>query len=113
MQFVRVANKAEFENRRWKRVTLLGRKLAVFREPDDSYYAIEVACKHQNWDLTTGKIDGDIVVCPRHGWVYHLKTGECLSHDSTPLRRYEVRIVGEEIWVSLLPVEKAADKSPD
>jgi len=105
MRFVRIAKTADFDEKRFRRFTLLAKKLAIFKEPDGTYYAIEIACKHQNWDLTTGRIEGDIATCPRHGWVYNIKTGECLSHSSAPLRRYTVKVEGDEIWVSLSPIE--------
>jgi len=105
MQFVKIAKRSDFQNKRFKRVTLLARKLAIFKDGDGAFYGIEIACKHQNWDLTTGRIDGDIATCPRHQWKYNIRTGECLTHDSHRLRRYAVRVEGDDIFISLTPQE--------
>lgn len=106
MQFVRIAKVKDFEGKRFNRYTLLARKVAIFREPDGSFYGIEIACKHQNWDLTTGRIEGDIATCPRHQWSYNIRTGECLTHDSLRLRKYAVKVEGEDIYISLTPSEE-------
>ena len=105
MQFVKVAKTSDFDTCRFRKFSLLARNVAVFKEANGSFYAIEVSCKHQNWDLTTGRFQGDTVTCPRHGWKYNIRTGECLNHESTPLRRYACKVEGDEIHVSLTPVE--------
>lgn len=113
MDFVRVGKTTDFAGKRFRRYTILARKVAVFREPDGSFYAIEFACKHQNWDLSTGRIDGDLVTCPRHGWVYNIRTGACLTHDSKRLRRYAVKVEGGDVYLSVRPVEDADDAPAD
>lgn len=113
MEFVKVAKVKEFEKVRFRRYQILARKLAVFKEPDGSFFAIETACKHQNWDLTTGKIEGDVATCPRHYWKYNLRTGECLTNDSTPLRRYAVKVDNGEVYVSTTPIENGGGNDDD
>jgi nitrite reductase/ring-hydroxylating ferredoxin subunit len=108
MQFVKIAKTSDFEGKRFLRFTLLARKVGIFREPDGSFFAVEIACKHQNWDLTTGRIEGDIATCPRHGWKYNIRTGECLTHDSLRLRRYAVKVEGDDVLVSLTPQSEDA-----
>ena len=46
-----------------------------------------------------GWIEGDVVVCPWHGYEYDLKTGECIGDRKQKLRRYEVIRRGEDIYV--------------
>jgi len=105
MQFVKLAKVSDFANVRFKAFTIMGRRVAIFKEPDGTFYASEVSCKHQNADLLTGRIDGDIVTCPRHQWKYNLFTGECLTHNSARLRRHALKVEGDEIHVSLTPVD--------
>ena len=103
-QFVKVASTADFAHTRMKSVTLLVKKVGIFKRPDGSYFALEMVCKHQAADLTRGQLDGDKVTCPRHGWQYDLNTGRCLNNDSLPLRRHALRLEGDDILVSLSPV---------
>jgi nitrite reductase/ring-hydroxylating ferredoxin subunit len=105
MDYIKIAKVADFKGMRYRKYKILARNVAVFREPDGSFYAIEFNCKHQNWDLSTGKLEGDILTCPRHGWVYDVRTGDCLTHDSTRLRRYGLKVEGDDIYVTALPIE--------
>ena len=92
MQFVKVALVAELAERSFVVVSLLGKRVGVFKEPDGSFRAIEVTCKHQGADLTKGEINGDEVTCPRHGWRYDLRSGDCLSHNAPSLRHHRSRV---------------------
>jgi nitrite reductase/ring-hydroxylating ferredoxin subunit len=104
--FVKIAKVSDFERKRVRSYRVLARPVAIFREPDGGFFAVEASCKHQNADLTTGRVDGYKVTCPRHGWEYDVRTGECLNHRSAPLRRYEVKVEGEDIYVSIRPVSE-------
>ena len=106
MNFVKIAKTSEFENNDFKKVSMMGKKVALFKcdEEDAGYFAVEVTCNHQGADLTTGKRNGYVFTCPRHGWIYDMKTGECKNADSPRLRRHAIEIEGDEIRVSLFPV---------
>jgi len=41
--------------------------------------AIEDRCSHDGGDLACGKVDGDVIICPRHGARFSLHNGEALS----------------------------------
>lgn len=107
MPFIKIARTTEFDNIRVKSYTILGRNVGIIKDPDGTFFATEVSCKHQNADLTTGRFQGDLVTCPRHGWTYNIRTGECLDHDSTPLRRYALEIKGDDIFISTAPIGSA------
>jgi 3-phenylpropionate/trans-cinnamate dioxygenase ferredoxin subunit len=42
---------------------------------DGQFYAIEDACSHDGAPIADGLIDGDQIVCPRHGARFCIKTG--------------------------------------
>jgi len=67
-KYVKIAKVSEFEGLRFRKYSWLARNVAIFRDADGVFFATEISRKHQNWDLTTGRFDGDIVTCPRHGW---------------------------------------------
>ena len=52
--------------------------VAVFNV-DGAYFAIEDVCTHDGEELTGGPIDGDQVICPRHGARFCIRTGKALS----------------------------------
>ena len=67
-----------------------------------SFYAIDDICTHDGGELAGGAIDGDVVICPRHGARFCLRTGAALSPPAyEPLRIFEVRTVGGRVEVSL------------
>jgi nitrite reductase/ring-hydroxylating ferredoxin subunit len=46
---------------------------------DGAPYAIEDACNHAGASLAEGPRDGERVVCPMHGYVFSLRTGELIA----------------------------------
>jgi len=55
-----------------------GRIVAVFNVGGE-FYAIEDVCTHDGGGLIGGVIEGDKVVCPRHGAKFCLRTGAALT----------------------------------
>lgn len=66
--------------------------IAVFNV-DGSYYAIEDVCTHDGAPLGSGEIEGDQIICPRHGAHFCLKTGEALTPPAyEPVATFPVRV---------------------
>jgi 3-phenylpropionate/trans-cinnamate dioxygenase ferredoxin subunit len=42
---------------------------------DGEFYAIEDVCTHDGGELASGCIEGEEIVCPRHGARFNIKTG--------------------------------------
>jgi 3-phenylpropionate/trans-cinnamate dioxygenase ferredoxin subunit len=58
-------------------------------------YAIEDRCSHDDGPLAEGEFDADtcVVVCPRHGAEFDVRTGEALTLPAyLPVPAYPVRI---------------------
>ncbi len=51
-----------------------GVMVAVFNL-EGHFYAIEDVCTHDGGTLTGGTVEGDEVVCPRHGARFNIRTG--------------------------------------
>ena len=105
MDLIKIATLSEFENKTIKSYSIFGKRVAIIKRKDGTFYAIESGCKHQGADLTAGNVVGNIATCPRHGWRYDLESGMCLNRNSSRLRRHELLIEGEEIRISLRPVD--------
>ncbi|MFT5644598.1 MAG: 3-phenylpropionate/trans-cinnamate dioxygenase ferredoxin subunit [Janthinobacterium sp.] len=57
------------------------------------YFAIEDVCTHDGGKLTGGTVEGDQIVCPRHGARFCLRTGAALSAPAyEPTRTFPVRL---------------------
>lgn len=60
---------------------------------DGAHYAIEDICSHDGARLDGGCIEGDAIVCPRHGARFSIKTGAALSAPAyEPIATFPVRI---------------------
>ncbi len=59
-------------------VDLDGTAVAVFNL-DGAFYAIEDVCTHDGAEIASGELDGDVIVCPRHGARFCIRTGEVLT----------------------------------
>jgi nitrite reductase/ring-hydroxylating ferredoxin subunit len=44
----------------------------------DRVYACNDICTHQGGPLSEGKLSGTRLACPWHGWMFDVKTGECV-----------------------------------
>ncbi len=68
-----------------------GTEVAIFKI-DEAFYAIEDVCTHDGAEIASGELEGDEIICPRHGARFCVKTGEvkCApayeSVDSFPVR---------------------------
>ncbi|MGZ4959345.1 MAG: non-heme iron oxygenase ferredoxin subunit [Methylomonas sp.] len=56
-------------------VDVEGTDVAVFKI-DGQCYAIEDVCTHDGAEIASGELDGDEIICPRHGARFCVKTGE-------------------------------------
>ena len=66
--------------------------IAVFNV-DGAYYAIQDVCTHDGEELTGGPIEGDQIICPRHGARFCLRTGAALTPPAyEPVHCFPVRI---------------------
>jgi len=69
-----------------------GTAIAVFNV-DGQYYAIEDVCTHDGGELASGLLEGDQIVCPRHGARFCVRTGEALTAPAyEPTATFPVRI---------------------
>jgi vanillate O-demethylase monooxygenase subunit len=58
-------------------VTVLGERVAVFRAKSGSVYALRDLCVHRGAMLSKGRVEGETLVCPYHGWKYD-GSGACV-----------------------------------
>lgn len=76
-----------------------GAAVAVFNI-EGEYYAIEDVCTHDGGDLTSGWLEGDQIVCPRHGARFCVRTGAALTAPAfEPTATFPVRVQDGTIQV--------------
>jgi 3-phenylpropionate/trans-cinnamate dioxygenase ferredoxin subunit len=53
-----------------------GRTFAIYRSPDDDYFATDGLCTHEHVHLSDGLVMDDIIECPKHNGRFNYKTGQ-------------------------------------
>lgn len=63
-------------------------------------YATAAVCPHHAAWLSQGRVQGDVVDCPRHMGQFHIPTGRKLrGPECADLRTYPVRVQDGRVWV--------------
>jgi len=76
--WVDVAKDGELKDGQCRVVDVDDTMIAVFFRKGH-YYAIEDICTHDGGELASGDVEGDEVICPRHGARFCLKNGKALT----------------------------------
>ncbi len=63
-------------------------------------YAIEDVCTHDGGPLDQGDLEGECIVCPRHGATFDVRTGDALTLPAVvPVMTFEAEVEGDDIYV--------------
>lgn len=90
--WIDVARQDEFPPGEWRSLDVDGSPVAVFNLGGE-YHAIEDTCTHDGGALTGGALDGEQIVCPRHGARFSIRTGAVLAPPAyEPVATFPVRI---------------------
>ena len=63
------------------------------------FYAISDVCTHDGGPLVEGHLEGEQIICPRHGARFNIRTGEQTMPAFAPVPLYEVKIEGDDILI--------------
>ena len=103
-EFVAVATVAELPRNTMKEVELFGQKV-IIANTGQEIVAFARTCPHAGQPLHRGKLRGRKVVCPKHGYIWNVCTGEPIEPaDEDILPRYQVRVEEGWVWVALAPL---------
>ena len=99
--WVTVAREGELPPGEWRTADLDGTPVVVFNI-DGEYYAIEDVCTHDGGQLTGGRVEGDVIECPRHGARFDVTTGAVTQLPAfEPVETHPVRVQDDTIEVSV------------
>ena len=79
-----------------------GRAFAIYRSPDDRYYATDGLCTHEQISLADGLVMDDIIECPKHNGRFNYKTGEARGAPvCVNLRTYPVKVEDGAVFIEI------------
>jgi len=97
--WVTVANAGELAPGSHRVVDVDGAAVVVFNLGGE-YHAIEDVCTHDGGQLTGGTVEGEEIVCPRHGARFCIRTGKALTAPAyEPVAKFPVRVENGMIQV--------------
>ena len=95
--WINVAKISEFPVGTWRVVDAEDISILVFNI-DNHFYAIENVCTHDGGTLSDGHLEGDEIVCPRHGAHFCVRTGAVTQPPAyEDVTTFPVRVVDEMI----------------
>jgi len=85
------------------------RRKIIVVNVDGRYIIYDGKCPHASADLSKGELKGEVLICPRHGSEFDVRTGEVLKRTPKlfgmgrvePLKRIESKEEGEELFADL------------
>jgi 3-phenylpropionate/trans-cinnamate dioxygenase ferredoxin subunit len=78
------------------------RTYAVYRSPDDEYFATDGFCTHERTHLADGLVMDDIIECPKHNGRFNYKTGQAKGAPACiDLKTYPVKVEGGKIMIRI------------
>ncbi|WP_414650144.1 MocE family 2Fe-2S type ferredoxin [Devosia sp.] len=79
-----------------------GKVFAIYRSPDDRFYATDGLCTHEQISLADGLVMDDIIECPKHNGRFNYKTGEAKGAPvCVNLRTYPVKLEDGAVFIEV------------
>lgn len=99
-KFVKVGRVGDLADGQAKVVQVDGQRIALFYV-GGRYYALEAACPHEGGPLADGIIEGLRIICPWHGYDFHLKTGACGLDPDLRALTYPVKVQDDDLLIEM------------
>ena len=79
-----------------------GRTFAIYRSPEDEYYATDGLCTHEKIHLADGLVMENIIECPKHNGRFDYRTGEAKGAPvCVNLKTYAVKLEGGKVMIDI------------
>lgn len=79
-----------------------GHTYAIYRSPDDRYFATDGLCTHEHVHLEDGLVMEDVIECPKHNGRFNYKTGQALGAPACiNLKTYPVKVEGSSVFIDV------------
>jgi len=98
MPFERIAKTAEIAPGTVHEVQAGGKPVAV-ANVGGKFYAISGTCLHRGGPLGQGSLDGNVLMCPWHGWQFDVTSGKVSGNATVGVDCYPLEVRGDELFV--------------
>jgi 3-phenylpropionate/trans-cinnamate dioxygenase ferredoxin component len=102
MTWIKVCSVDDIDQEDLIRFDHVGKTYAIYRSPEDHYYATDGLCTHEKVHLENGLVMGDIIECPKHNGRFNYKTGEAKGAPvCVNLKTYPTKLEAGVIYIEL------------
>jgi 3-phenylpropionate/trans-cinnamate dioxygenase ferredoxin subunit len=78
------------------------RTFAIYRSPEDEFFATDGLCTHEDVHLEDGLVMDHIIECPMHNGQFDYRTGEAKrSPVCVNLKTYPVKVEGGGVFIDI------------
>jgi 3-phenylpropionate/trans-cinnamate dioxygenase ferredoxin subunit len=78
------------------------RTFAIYRSPDDKFYATDGHCTHEKTHLADGLVMDNIIECPKHNGRFDYRTGTAKGAPvCVDLKTYPVKIEAGKVFIAV------------
>lgn len=95
-----VANVDAIPDGERKIVQVDGLSIGIFHHKGN-FYALRNSCLHRGGPVCTGRLEGDVITCPWHGFQYEVMSGTLLVDTSASLDHYPVVVEDGQVHVQI------------
>ncbi|TIN14090.1 MAG: Rieske family ferredoxin, partial [Mesorhizobium sp.] len=75
---------------------------AIYRSPDDEFFATDGFCTHEKAHLADGLVMDDIIECPKHNGRFNYKTGQAKGAPvCVNLQTYPVKVEAGKVMIQI------------
>ena len=79
-----------------------GRSFAIYRSPDDQFFATDGSCTHEQFPLADGFVMDDIIECAKHNGRFNYKTGEAMGAPvCIDLKTYPAKVENGTVFIKI------------
>jgi 3-phenylpropionate/trans-cinnamate dioxygenase ferredoxin subunit len=101
LSFVEIASETDLPNGERLFVEIEGLPIVIFNIAGQ-LFAIGDVCSHDNGPLGDGLLDGNLIVCPRHGAEFDIRTGKAVTLPAVvDIPAYPVLVVDGKIEIGI------------
>ena len=79
-----------------------GKTFAIYRSPEDDYFATDGLRTHEKIHLADGLVMDDIIECPKHNGRFDYRTGEAKGAPvCVNLKTYPVKVENGTVFIAI------------
>ena len=91
---------SDLEDEKPKSVQLAGQNLVLVKSKD-KVFAVDGTCPHRGGPLAEGFVADDCIICPWHGWGFHLDSGMYVGSPGIGIKPHPTEIKDGSVLVKV------------